>query len=1030
MPKGNWCSRALLSVAALTTLCTTENAPVGVGSFPELLLAVGSGARAVEITNPEIVFDHQLEVWPSKTVFVIESTIGARLSGGNHTRLFFLQNRSKLSLRGVDLVHGVASAHSPHGGAIFMSAGSELQLYSARVFNNRAAQWGGAIYSMSATVTTTNCTMTSNSAHHGGTVLADGDSTVVATNCTMTSNSAWVGGAIAALGISTVTATNCTMRSNSADLGGGAVYAVGDSTVTATNCEMISNSATLGGAVFAARAGTVIATDCTMTSNSASSGGVLCANEDSTFTVTDCTMTTNTADFGGSTVFAAGSSIVTTADCVMTSNAASLGGALYANDYSTVVVSFSTMTSNSAYNSGGVVFADHYSNVVVTDSTMFSNSAYAGGAVAAVGNSIATAADCTMTLNSGSGGGGAIIAREYSTVTAQCTIFSNSASRGGAVAAEDDSIVTATDCTMTTNSAFTGGAVAVQGNAEQKKLTTATLTLANCVLTSNTASSSGAALIVREGGIADLVKTVFQANIGTDGDDGVGIVNLNGQVQCDAIVGCLPVCTVCRGEVPSLPPTRPPIVQITATPTSASRTRKTDGWPAASTFAVVALSIWCLASSVLAVKQLWRLKLGRDADQRSGRESSDGVEVNLLQSPLVQKVVFHDVATTRNRNAAEEPVHTGNRVALPWSAIGSSPASILAINREMRIEAWSQGACDSCLLWCYGPSHVNPALRFVSRVHLFVGAGMFVSVPLVDDPRDQLITALPFVNPSAGIRCHNAIRQVFDARIEQENVQIVLNLETLNGPTLLEMVANVVRTESNVLVILTGREVDSALASLLHNPESVTGDQQFDDNNSETISATSRSADKEPMQPQRSGTLDQNSAQAPMSRELELRRVEGITAQRLQKIRAEAQLRRDSDSSRRVPVMRYAASDTSSTDLDLRRRYALRAACSKLRAVGAFVWNGRNKTKRMLAMWLRTNKSMNLAVVCRIGEFCWKDGWRGVACGGDRDHTRMAAVEAEAAAAAAATRLAVPVDRLRELLEVSGTILATRSAGR
>ena len=61
----------------------------------------------------------------------------------------------------------------------------------------------------------------------------------------------------------------------------------------------------------------------------------------------------------------------------------------------------------------------------------------------------------------------------------------------------------------------------------------------------------------------------------------------------------------------------------------------------------------------------------------------------------------------------------------------------------------------------------------------------------------------------------------------------------------------------------------------------------------------------------------------------------------------------------------------------------------------------------MLAMWLNTNQNINLDVVRRIGEYCWEDGWRGVA-GGVGD-TRMAAVEAEAAAAAAATRLAFRV---------------------
>ena len=94
---------------------------------------------------------------------------------------------------------------------------------------------------------------------------------------------------------------------------------------------------------------------------------------------------------------------------------------------------------------------------------------------------------------------------------------------------------------------------------------------------------------------------------------------------------------------------------------------------------------------------------------------------------------------------------------------------------------------------------------------------MTVSVPLITDPRDRLFGALPFVNDFARDQCLNAIRRAFDdtAR-EQESVRVMLHLATRNGPTLMEMVANVVRNGSELVAILTGREVDSGLAGLLH----------------------------------------------------------------------------------------------------------------------------------------------------------------------------------------------------------------------
>ena len=140
------------------------------------------------------------------------------LSGGYATRLFFLQNNSTLSLRGVNLVRGVS--HSERGGgAVFVSAGGHLLLYSVRISDNRA-QIGGAISTIRSTVVATDCTMASNSATRGGAFAVGDNSTVTTTRCTMASNSAnFEGGALTASDDSTVTVTDCTMSSNSAYFG-------------------------------------------------------------------------------------------------------------------------------------------------------------------------------------------------------------------------------------------------------------------------------------------------------------------------------------------------------------------------------------------------------------------------------------------------------------------------------------------------------------------------------------------------------------------------------------------------------------------------------------------------------------------------------------------------------------------------------------------------------------------------------------------------------------------------------------------
>ena len=231
------------------------------------------------------------------------------------------------------------------------------------------------------------------------------------------------------------------------------------------------------------------------------------------------------------------------------------------------------------------------------------------------------------------------------------------------------------------------------------------------------------------------------------------------------------------------------------------------------------------------------------------------------------------------------------------------------------------------------------------------------------------------------------------------------------------------------------REVPSGLAGLLHASESVTSGADIHLGNGSSVidvssltgssespsllgaggggdrgqvessnSATSRSVDEETVESNIAGTLNDYQWWERASVSIHAQHGDAPMVLRPRPNRAEEQSRWDSDGSstrylesRRV---RFSFSDTSSRDFNLqdrrlqrrrrrateRQRCAARAVYSKLRAVGAFMRNGRSKTKRMLAMWFRRNGNMNLDVMRLIGEYCWRDGWRGVA-GSDGDHT-------------------------------------------
>ena len=100
------------------------------------------------------------------------------------------------------------------------------------------------------------------------------------------------------------------------------------------------------------------------------------------------------------------------------------------------------------------------------------------------------------------------------------------------------------------------------------------------------------------------------------------------------------------------------------------------------------------------------------------------------------------------------------------------------------------------------------------------------------DPVDHHISDLPFVNELAGTRCRILIHRAFKATEEQEDNDIIpteqvvlLHLHATSGrQVLLEMAVSIVTEGSERHAVLTGREVDSELATLMaHEGTAVSG---------------------------------------------------------------------------------------------------------------------------------------------------------------------------------------------------------------
>ena len=246
-----------------------------------------------------------------------------------------------------------------------------------------------------------------------------------------------------------------------------------------------------------------------------------------------------------------------------------------------------------------------------------------------------------------------------------------------------------------------------------------------------------------------------------------------------------------------------------------------------------------------------------------------------------------------------------------------------------------------------------------------------------------------------GDQVYDSISEVIESRSREDPLTVMLHLRTPNEPALLEMVASVFLhdTESGPAVVLTGRRVEYGLVGLLSSEAEriVTGSEErsFEDYNDASKSVASLVSSHAISA---FGAFTDTTTQS---------HDDGRHAQHQlvnQSARREAQHHWDSDTSsiqlRDARRVRCAGlSDSCSTSSIMQNpqmtRRAIRAAArqrsawpgvrNRLKAIGAFLQNGRNKNKRFLAMWFRRNGKLNCDVMRHIGAFCWNDGWLGVA---------------------------------------------------
>ena len=296
-------------------------------------------------------------------------------------------------------------------------------------------------------------------------------------------------------------------------------------------------------------------------------------------------------------------------------------------------------------------------------------------------------------------------------------------------------------------------------------------------------------MLVYESGIIELFKSVFKYNYDdrSQGVDGTGIANLDGSVECDSDADCIQVCDVCRDEDETEEAeawwSPPPTPSYTPPP---SQTSLADATTKARLFAVVwALVVGCLALLVGMTVALRRRRGCGDCG-RTTPDAAPNRELSLCTTPeAAPSLELPLLGRADGLEPETEETEAGSVQLILRSVLNGSPAPMVVIGRDMRIKFWSPG--------------------------------MAIAAPTVEDPASTRLSDLPFASEGAGTRLFEEVERMFDdALAERGSGQpLMLHLRTQAGPVLLEMAANALVTASGPVVVMTGREVNPELASLM-----------------------------------------------------------------------------------------------------------------------------------------------------------------------------------------------------------------------
>ena len=296
-------------------------------------------------------------------------------------------------------------------------------------------------------------------------------------------------------------------------------------------------------------------------------------------------------------------------------------------------------------------------------------------------------------------------------------------------------------------------------------------------------------MLLYKEGVFDLLRsTTFQANFATNSTDGTGIVNLGGEVQCGT-PGCLPVCTTCA----STPPTpQPTAVEVLPSPPPSGGRKNPGIWSSLAFGLGLALAL-LMVGALRVSRRRGVCCFGRIFDGRT-------IDLHAEENPSSQPFLCLDDATA-------------------WSS--TQPQSVELVSRSVVMKSYE-----------FSPAAVFVIAHKTMRITLW-SPGMAAAAPTLVHPLGWLLSDLPFVRESDGYLLQRALGRIFEAPDEHDETQMfALHLICQNREVLVEMVAtHIVVAESDPIIVMSGREVNSDLAGLMSRKTVVAASETSADEN-------------------------------------------------------------------------------------------------------------------------------------------------------------------------------------------------------